>query len=135
MTIQMSVAMRNARADASEASVGASAVLRIFSGAQPASCASANSGTVLSTINLPADWMSAASGGVKAKLGTWADAAADATGTPGHWRLYAADGTSCHLQGSVSAAGDGGDMIVSSMSFSAGAPFEVLTFGWTEPHQ
>ncbi len=34
------------------------------------------SGTVLATINLPSDWMAAASGGVKSMSGTWTDSSA-----------------------------------------------------------
>ena len=70
MTIQLSVAVRNARLDAIETQIGASAVLKIRTGAPPATCATADSGTVLATVNLPADWMAAASGGAKALSGT-----------------------------------------------------------------
>lgn len=134
MTIQMSVAVRNARADATETAIGPSPICKIFTGSQPASCAAADSGTVLSTINCPADWMSAASAGAKAKAGTWTDASADASGTPGHFRLYASDGTTCHKQGSVTITGGGGDMTVDSATFTATQPFTITSFGWTEPH-
>ena len=67
MAVQLSIAARNARLDAIETTIGASAVLKIRTGAQPATCATADSGTVLATINLPADWMAAASAGSKAK--------------------------------------------------------------------
>lgn len=58
MTVQLSIAVRNARLDSLETAVGASAVLKIRTGAQPATCATADSGTVLATLSLPADWMS-----------------------------------------------------------------------------
>lgn len=99
MTMQFSVAVRNARLDAIETAIGASAVLKIRSGTQPANVATADSGTVLSTLSLPSDWMAAASAGAKAKAGTWEDLSADATGYAGHWRAYASDGTTCHAQG------------------------------------
>jgi hypothetical protein len=129
MTVQFSVAVRNARLDAIETTIGATAVLRIRSGAQPANVATADSGTVLATLTLPSDWMAAASGGTKAKSGTWEDTSADATGTAAHWRLYASDGTTAHAQGSVTVTGGGGDMTVDSVSFTASQAFTVT--GWT----
>lgn len=100
--MQFSIAVRNAMLDAIEATIGASAILKIRSGAPPADCATADSGTVLATLNLPADWMAAASGGSKAKSGTWEDASGDASGTAGHYRVYASNGTTCGSQGLVS---------------------------------
>ena len=132
MTIQFSVAVRNARLDAIETAIGASAVLKIRTGAAPANCAAADTGTVLATLNLPADYMAAAGSGSKAKAGTWQDAAADATGTAAHWRLYASDGTTCHAQGTVTATGGGGDMEVDNVSFAAGQQFTVTTFTLTD---
>lgn len=102
MTLQKSVAVRNAQLDALETAIGLSPVLRVRTGTMPANCAAADTGTVLATINLPSDWMAAASGGSKAKSGTWEDASADAGGLAGFWRLYDAAGTTCHLQGLVS---------------------------------
>lgn len=131
MAMQFSVAARNAELDALEAAIGTSAVLKVFSGAPPATCATADSGTVLATISLPSDWMSAASAGVKAKSGTWQDASADNNGTAGHFRIYASDGTTCHMQGTVTATGGGGDMVVDSTSFTAGQSFTVATFQLT----
>jgi hypothetical protein len=66
MALQYSVAVNNARLDAIETAIGATAILRIRSGAAPANCAAADSGTVLATLTLPADWMSAAAAGSKA---------------------------------------------------------------------
>ena len=131
MAMQFSVAARNAELDALEAAIGTSAVLKVFSGAPPATCATADSGTVLATISLPSDWMAAASAGVKAKSGTWQDASADNNGTAGHFRIYASDGTTCHMQGTVTATGGGGDMVVDSTSFTAGQSFTVDTFQLT----
>jgi len=128
MTLQYSTAVRNAQLDAIETAVGTAAVLKIRSGSAPANCATADSGTVLASLTLPSDWMSAASSGAKAKTGTWEDSSADATGTAAHWRLYASDGTTCHAQGTVTATGGGGDMTVDSTSFTAGQVFTVTGF-------
>ncbi len=134
MALQASVAVRNARADAVEAAIGVSAVLKIFTGAPPATCATADAGTVLATVNCPSDYLTAASAGAKARSGTWEDTSADGAGTAGHWRLYANGGTTCHLQGTVTATGGGGDMTVDNVVFAVGQTFTVTTFGWTEPN-
>lgn len=132
MARQFSDAVRNARADAYETAIGTGAILKIRTGAQPSNCAAADTGAVLATLTLPTDWMAAASGGVKAKLGTWEDTSADATGTAAHYRLYASDGMTCHDQGTITVTGGGGDMTVDSVSFTAGQSLTVTAFGWTE---
>lgn len=134
MALQLSVAVRNALLDAIESTIGTSAVLKIRTGAPPASCATADAGTVLASLTLPSDWMAAASGGSKAKSGTWEDTSADAAGTAAHYRLYASDGTTCHAQGTVTATGGGGDMTVDNTSFAAGQSFTVTSFTLTAPN-
>lgn len=128
MTVQNSVACRNARLDAFETTVGASPLLRIRTGAQPANCAAARSGTVLATCTLPSDWLAAASGGTKAKSGTWEDTSADATGTAAHYEIMDSGGTTCHEQGSVTVTGGGGDMTVDNTSFVAAQAFTVTGY-------
>lgn len=130
MALQQSVTVRNAKLDSIETAIGASAILKIRTGAAPADCATADSGTVVSTINLPADWMAAASAGSKAKSGTWQDASADATGTPGHFRIYDSGGSTCHLQGTVTFTGGGGDMTI-DVSGNVTAGQQVTVTGFT----
>lgn len=130
MTVQFSTTVANAMLDQYETTIGTGAILKIRTGAQPATCATADSGTVLATVTCPSDWMAAASAGSKAKSGTWQDTSADATGTAAHYRLYASDGTTCHEQGTVTATGGGGDMTVDSTSFTSGQSFTVT--GWTK---
>lgn len=133
MALQFSTTVRNAILDVIESTIGASAVLKIRSGAAPANVATADSGTVLATITCPSDWMAAASSGTKSKSGTWEDASADASGTAAHFRLYAADGTTCHMQGTVTVTGGGGDMTVDSVTFTAGQSFTITTFTLNAP--
>lgn len=128
MTLQLSTNTRNGMLDAIETELGASPILRIKSGAVPANCAAADSGTVLATLNLPADAMAAASGGSKAKSGTWEDASADNAGTAAHFRLYKTDGITCVAQGTVTATGGGGDMTVDNVSFGVGQQFTITGF-------
>lgn len=132
MTVQLSTAVRNARLDAIETTISTSAILKIRTGAQPATCATADSGTVLATLNLPSDYLAAASSGSKAKSGTWEDTSADASGTAAHWRLYASDGTTCHAQGSVTATGGGGDLTVDSTTFTATQSFTITAWSFTD---
>lgn len=132
MAVQFSTSVRNARLDAIETTIGTSAVLKIRTGAAPANVAAADSGTVLATLTLPSDWMAAAASGSKAKSGTWQDSSADATGTAAHFRLYASDGTTAHMQGTVTATGGGGDMTVDNTSFATAQNFTVTSFTLTD---
>ncbi|RVI64093.1 hypothetical protein CN187_23480 [Sinorhizobium meliloti] len=128
MALQYSVAVRNAKLDAVETAIGASPILKIRTGVPPANCAAADTGTVLATLTLPADWMAAAANGTKAKAGTWEDTSADAAGTAGHYRIYASDGITCHEQGTVTATGGGGDMTVDNVVFASGQAFTVTSY-------
>jgi hypothetical protein len=130
MTVQLSDLVRNARLDAIETVIGASPTLEIRTGAQPASCAAADSGSVLATIALPSDWMLAASGGSKALSGTWTDASADATGTAGHFRIKS--GATTHLQGSVGTSA--ADLICDSTAFTAAQSFTISAFTLNDPN-
>ncbi len=132
MAVQLSVTVRNARLDAIETAIGTAPVLTIRTGAAPADCATANSGTVLSTITLPSDWMAAASSGSKAMSGTWQDTSADATGTAAHFRIHDSTATTCHFQGTVTATGGGGDLTVDSTSFTSGQSVTITAFTLTD---
>ncbi len=129
MSLQYSTAVRNARLDAIESTIGTSAIMRIRTGSVPATCATADAGTVVATLNLPSDWMAAASSGTKAMSGTWQDASADATGTAAHFRIYDSAGTTCHMQGTVGTSGT--DLIVDSTSFTSGQSFSITAFTLT----
>jgi hypothetical protein len=132
MAVQLSVAARNARLDAIETAIGTAPVLKIFTGAQPANCAAANSGTELISATLPSDWMAGASSGTKALSGTWQDASANNPGTAAHFRLYASDGTTCHMQGTVTATGGGGDLTLDNVVIAAGQSVTITSFAITD---
>lgn len=137
MAIQWNTTTRNALLDVIESTNGTSCSLEIRTGSAPANCGTAGSGTILATINLPTDWMAAASGGSKAISGTWQDASADNAGTAGHFRLYNSqatkDNTTCFMQGTVTATGGGGDMTVNNAVFAAGQQYTVTSFTLTAP--
>ena len=132
MAIQISVAVRNARLDAIETAIGTGAVLKLRTGAQPANCAAADSGTAIISFTLASDWAAAASGGSKSFSNTPISGAASASGTLGHYRLYASDGTTCHKQGSITATGGGGDMTVDNTSVNSGQTVNVTSWSLTD---
>jgi hypothetical protein len=127
MTIQYSTAVRNAQLDQVETQAGTAAKLQIRTGAQPANCAAADSGTLLCEMTLPSDWMNAASAGSKTKLGTWSGTGA-AAGTAAHFRIKDSAGTTCHMQGTVTATGGGGDATVDNTSIAVGQVVTVNSF-------
>lgn len=130
MALQASTTVRNAMLDAVETTIGASPTLEIRSGAVPASAAAADSGTLLASMALPADWMAAAASGSKGLSGTWQDAAADATGTAGHYRIK--QGATTHLQGTVTATGGGGDMTLDNTSIASGQSVSITSYTLTQ---
>ena len=127
MAIQYSVAVRNAQLDQFETTTGASARLQLRTGAPPADCATAASGTLLCEITLPSDWMNAASGGTKTRLGTWSGTGA-AAGSAGHFRVLDSAGATCHQQGTVTATGGGGDMTLDNVVIAVSQAVSVSTF-------
>jgi len=132
MTVQFSDAVRNARADAVETTIGTSPIMKLRTGAQPANCAAADSGTVCATLTLPSDWLSASSAGVKSKLGTWQDLLADAAGTIAHYRIYDSSGTTCHEQGSVTLTGSGGDLTLDNTNVQPNQAVTITSYSMTE---
>lgn len=128
MAFQFSTTARNAALDAIETAIGTSAVLKIRTGTVPADCGTADAGSVLATLTLPSDWLAAASGGSKSKSGTWEDTSADAAGTAGHFRIYASDGTTVHMQGTITATGGGGDMTLDNTSIASGQQVTITSF-------
>src|SRR5262245_12513512 len=88
MALQLATTSRNSMLDAFVTELAASPHLMIRTGSAPADVATADSGTVLSTINCPSTAFNAASSGAITKAGTWEDTSADNTGTAGHFRLY-----------------------------------------------
>lgn len=126
MALQYSTAVRNAKLDAVESAIGTAPIMRLYSGSAPANPAAAATGTLLAEITMPSDWMAAAASGSKAMSGSWQDLSADATGTPGYFRIWNSAGSTCHVQGSAGTSGT--DMILSTGSLTAGQSFSVTGF-------
>lgn len=128
MALQYSTTLRNNQLDQVESTTGASPKLQIRSGAPPANCAAADSGTLLCEITLPSDWMAAASAGSKAKSGTWSGTGA-ADGVAGHFRIKDNAGTTTHIQGTVGESA--ADAIIDNENVGNGQAVTVDTFTLT----
>ena len=130
MAHQYSLAIRDAQANQIESTVGTSAKLYIRTGAAPANCAAADSGSLIATLDLPSDWLTAASSnGQVAKNGTWSGTASLAgTNDAGHFRIKDSGGTTCHIQGTITATGGGGDLTLDSISISQNQTVTVTSF-------
>lgn len=136
MSLQLSVAARNARLDAIETVLGTGAVLELRTGAAPANCAAASSGSLLARANIPAgsptDAFLAAASGSKAKDGAWTLTGIGA-GDIGHFRIFSVGSPDvCHIQGSVTATGGGGDMTVDNVNVAISQVITVNTFTLTD---
>lgn len=131
MSLQLSVSARNARLDAIETTVGTAPKLRLYTGSMPADCATAASGSLLAELTLPSDWLAAASAGAKAKSGSWSGTG-QASGSAGYFRIVDSAGTTCHLQGTVTATGGGGDMTLDNVSIANAQVVSISSFSLTD---
>jgi hypothetical protein len=114
--------------------VGGAGYIEIRTGAQPASVATAASGTLLGTLVLsnPAFGnATSASPSVATASAITSDTSADATGTAGWFRAYSGGGAAV-LDGSVTATGGGGDLTLDSVSVVAGGTIAMTA--WTVSH-
>lgn len=130
MAERISTTARNRQADSMGDDLN-SGTLKIYTGAQPASADDAPSGTLLVTINLPADAMAAAASGVAAKSGTWSGVAV-ADGDAGWFRL-ANSGATRNYDGSVTATGGGGDIELDDVSILTNQTVIISVFTITQP--
>ena len=130
MSFQYSTTVRNAALDAVESAVGTAPRLYLYTGAIPANCATAASGTLLNatTYTLPSDWMAAASGGSKSLAGSPWGLAGSAAGTAGYFRILDNAGSTVHIQGTVTTTGGGGDMILDNTSIAVNQIINITTF-------
>jgi hypothetical protein len=135
MTVQYSTTVRNAALDSWETAMGTAIKVQIRTGAQPANCAAADSGTLLVEYTLASDWAANAGSGSKTFNNLPIAGTAAATGTAAHYRLKDNAGTTCHEQGSITATGGGGDMTVDNTSITSGQAVNITgytknTTGW-----
>lgn len=130
MTVQFSVAIRNARLDTIETSIGTGAKVEIRTGSPPATCAAASTGTLLVSYTLASDWMASASSGTKAFSSTPISGTASNNGTAGYYRVLDNAGTTCHMQGTVGTSG--ADMTIDNTSISNGQAINITSWSLTD---
>lgn len=134
MPLKFGTALRDARANSIESTAGAAPLLRVYSGAPPTNPGDAASGTLLAELTLPSSWLTASSGGVVTKDGTWTTGVGGAatSGTAGYFRVLNAAGSVVHIQGNITTTGGGGDMTLDSVVITAGQSVTINTFTLTE---
>ena len=131
MALSFSVAARNAQLDTLTTSVGTSGFLRIYSGTRPANVAAPITGTLLAELVCNASaFAAAAASGVLTANAISNDAAANATGTATHFRLWKSDGTTGVMDGDV--ATSGADLNLDSVSIVTGQVISVSSFVITD---
>lgn len=119
MAIQYSLTHRTNAMTQLNTDIGASAVIKLFSGAAPANCGTADTGTVLVTFAGNAGGFGTAASQVLTASAV-ASVTAGASGTPGYFRIYptAATTTNAVVQGTVGTAAT--DMILTAATVTAG---------------
>lgn len=129
MTIDLATQTTDTMLDALADGLGSGAMLRIFTGPQPATCADPDSGYELVVDQIADGFWAPANGGAKVLSGTWGYTGI-ATDTPGHFRIYANDYT-CRIQGTVTQVGAGGDLQLVDATIGEGAPVTVVALTLT----
>jgi hypothetical protein len=129
MAVQLSVTTRTNQMSTLNTDIGASAVIKIFTGTPPTNCGTADTGTLLATFAGNAGGFGSASAGVLTASAVASVTAASA-GAPGYFRVYptAATTTNAVIQGTAGLSAT--DMIVTASPFSSGQTvnFTSLTF-------
>lgn len=124
-------AMVNAAVDLIDAGPAAGTV-QIRTGAQPASAGSAATGTLLGTLTLSDPAFVDAVNGTATASAVTGDSSADASGTAGWFRVLDSTGATV-MDGSITGAGGGGDMILDSTAIVAGGTISVTSWTVTQP--
>lgn len=133
MTVQYGTTLRTALVTTIETTTGTTPKVQIRTGAQPATPATADSGTLLAEFTLASDWATQASG-VLTFSSVPLSATAVGSGTAGHYRVKDSAGTTTHMQGSVTATGGGGDMTVDNPVIASGQTVQITGWTITAPH-
>jgi hypothetical protein len=123
MAFQEGILLRNQKLNAVNTNLGATATLKVFSGAEAGNCAAADPAGVLATITLPASPFGTASAGAIALAGSWS-VAASGTGTAASWRIYDSS-ANCAFQGNTT------DMTFNNTNIATGQTVTVTSFGIT----
>jgi len=127
MAIQYADTILAARTNALVTAIGASPVLRIYNGTEPADESTALSGnTELVAITLPSTWAAVSSAGVLTLNGSWGPTNATAAGTATFFRLENASTATTRIQGSVAASSS--DLNLNNTNIASGQAVSVTSF-------
>ncbi|MDE2020957.1 MAG: hypothetical protein KGJ13_11525 [Patescibacteria group bacterium] len=129
MAAQFDSTTRNTWATDLNTALGTSALLKIFTGAPPANCGTADSGTLLATLTCAAAGFGSASSGVLT-ANAIASVTAGAAGTAGYFRLYNSS-VVCKAQGTV--ATSGADLNFNNVGWASGDTITISSFVLTMP--
>lgn len=132
MPLRTSVAARNAALTALAAQAN-NGIIRIYTGAQPATPETAASGTLLASATMGATAFGAASGGTITANAITGDSAIDNTGTAGWFRLFQSDGTTPIFDGDITTTGGGGVMTMPTTSLVQNATFSISALSYSLP--
>lgn len=129
MALQYSTTHRTNNMSDLVTQVGASGVLKIFTGSPPSTCATADTGTLLSTHTCSATFGTVSSGVLT--MNAIGSATAAATGTAGYFRIYPSSPTTTNavIQGTVTVTAGGGDLTLNSTAISSGQTVQINTGG------
>jgi hypothetical protein len=128
MALQLSTTLRNNEVGQISSTVGTAPKLYLYSGAVPANCAASDPSGLLATLTLPSTWLNAASGGAVTIAGGPWTGTGSAAGTAASFRIKDSTGTTCHLQGTVTATGAGGDMTLDNTSIASSQNINITGF-------
>ncbi len=136
MALQFSIPVRNAMLDSIPTIVGTGARIMFYTGAPPANTSASLDGIAnikICEFDLASTWMNLASIGSKSFSGMPMQVAAISGGILGCFQLYAADGITVHMQGTITATGGGGDITVDQTSVINGQLINITGFTLTAP--
>lgn len=137
---KISTACRNAACDAIvdliDAGTGAGTVA-VRTGTPPTNVADASTGTLLGTLTFSTTAFGDASSGTATAASITSDTNADASGTAGHFRVYAgaAADTAALMQGTAGESADSTDMTFDNKTIVAGGTIAISSFTLTVPIQ
>lgn len=135
MTTRLPTNVRNAMANAAVDLIDAgpaAGTVQIRTGGQPASAGSAATGTLLGTLTLSDPAFADAVNGTATAGAVTGDSSADASGTAGWFRVLDSTGATV-MDGAISEAGGGGDMILDKTAIVAGGTISVTSWTVTQP--
>lgn len=130
LTVAQTVAAGMLNSTGLAESIGANGKLRIYSGTKPTNVDTALSGnTLLAELTLAATPFSGFTDGgtyARATFGAiTSDSSADATGTATFWRIFASDGTTVKLQGTVDTSN--ADLVLNTTAITLGSTVAITS--------